>query len=262
MMGFEDIMRDFESNIEKNVRDVTEWLKKSVISAGAKGVVLGMSGGVDCSTVACLAEKAGIPILLVKMPYGKSMDFAGDRTDADELIEKFKFSNTTIDITKQVDEQVKFIEKAKISNGEIASIELRGIAKANIMPRVRMTTLYSIGQSLGYLVIGTGNLSEITMGYCTKWGDAACDLNPLAMFTKTEVRIMARYLGVPDRIVSKSPSANLWEGQTDEEEMGITYYDLDKYIVTGEGNNQVKEKIEAAKEKNAHKFKKINVYER
>lgn len=252
MKRFEDKIRKFKENIETEVAIVVERLQKIVGDAGAKGVVLGMSGGVDCSTVAMLARKADIPVLLVKMPYGKSMDFAGDKADADELISKYAFPNAVVDITAQCDEIIKSISTMEIrvpGENEISNVVLTDLARANVMPRVRMATLYSIAQSMGYLVIGTGNLSEITMGYCTKWGDAACDVNPLARFTKTEVRVMARYLGVLERIITKAPSANLWEGQTDEDEMGMTYEELDTYILTGEGSDFIKNKVEETKKR-------------
>lgn len=254
MNKFEQKIKEFEKNIDIEVSNVVEWLKKTFDTTGAKGCVLGMSGGIDCSCVAALLHKANIPLVLLKMPYGKSMDYAGDNKDADELIEKFGFKCETVDITGVVDSLVNTIEDSVIG--------LSNMAKANINPRIRMTTLYSVGQTMGYLVIGTGNLSEITMGYSTKWGDSACDLNPLARFTKTEVRIMAKYLGVPESIIKKAPSANLWEGQTDEEEMGITYYDLDRYILTGEGSEKIKNKIECTKRKVSHKYVPIPIYKR
>lgn len=254
MNTFANKMESFEQNIETEVNKVVEWIKERFAQSGAKGAVLGMSGGVDCCTVARLVQEAGVPVLLVKMPYGKSMEFAGDRTDADNLIDKFGFENLTIDITEEVDLIVKNISAHDITLGDMA--------RANIMPRVRMSNLYAIGQTKGYLVAGTGNLSERTMGYFTKWGDGGCDFNPLANFTKTEVRIMARYLEVPERIITKAPSANLWENQTDEDEMGMSYADLDRYILTGEGTEEVKEKVESTKKRVAHKINPVPFYNR
>ena len=254
MNKFLNKMKEFEANIEAEVDTVVDWIKNKFKESGAKGAILGMSGGVDCCTVARLLQKADIPVLLVKMPYGRSMDFAGDKKDANELIERFNFDSFTIDITDEVDMIVSRIN--------VNGVKLTEMAKANIMPRVRMTNLYAIGQANGYLVVGTGNLSERTMGYFTKWGDGACDFNPLANFTKTEVKIMARYLEVPERIITKAPSANLWENQTDEDEMGMSYADLDRYILTGEGTDDIKEKVETAKKKVAHKNNPIDVFKR
>ena len=254
MNKFDDYMEKFEKNIEGEVNKVVNWIKKIFESSGAKGAVLGMSGGIDCCTVARLLQKARIPVLLVKMPYSKSMDYAGDRNDADDFIEKFSFESMDIDITEEVNSIVKKIESKNIKISEIA--------KANIMPRIRMTNLYAIGQTKGYLVAGTGNLSEKTMGYFTKWGDGGCDFNPLAEFTKTEVRIIAKHLGIQDKIINKAPSANLWENQTDEDEMGITYYDLDRYILVGEAESSIVRKVEEAKLKATHKNSPIPVYKR
>lgn len=254
MNTFIEKMKEFELNIESEVNEVVAWIKTIFAQSGAKGAILGMSGGVDCCTVARLLQKADVPVLLVKMPYGKSMDFAGDKKDADELIDNFGFESFTIDITDEVD---LIVNKIGYHN-----IELTEMARANIMPRVRMSNLYAIGQTKGYLVAGTGNLSERTMGYFTKWGDGGCDFNPLANFTKTEVKIMARYLDVPERIVTKAPSANLWENQTDEDEMGVSYADLDRYILTNEGTDEIREKVESTKKRVAHKNNPISVFER
>ena len=251
---FKETIKKFETNIDKEVGNIVSWIENKFKDTGVRGAVLGMSGGIDCCVVARLLQEAKIPVLLVKMPYGQSMDFAGDRDDADDLINKFNFKSITIDITNEVDMIVKKLKKA--------NIEVSDISRANIMPRVRMTNLYAIGQTLGYLVAGTGNLSERTMGYFTKWGDGACDFNPIANFTKTEIRIIAKYLDIPERIISKAPSANLWKNQTDEDEMGISYYDLDKYILTGEGNKNVKEMVENTKKKVAHKNKPIDVFKK
>jgi len=111
------------------------------------------------------------------------------------------------------------------------------------------------------LVIGTGNLAERTVGYFTKWGDGACDLNPLAMLTKQEVRTLARFLEVPDCIIAKQPSAGLWEGQTDEDELGMTYQQIDAYIINGtSGNPETDRKIEDRIAMSAHKLAPIPIF--
>lgn len=254
MNKFDEKIKDFTANVNIEIDNIKTWIKDKFNSSGANGAVLGMSGGIDCCVVARLIQEAGIPVLLVKMPYGKSMDFAKDKDDANLLIEKFNFKSITIDITEEVDRISKGIKET--------GFDISDMANANIMPRVRMTNLYSIGQTIGYLVAGTGNLSERTMGYFTKWGDGACDFNPLANFTKTEVRVLAKALDIPDRIITKPPSANLWENQTDEDEMGITYYALDRYILTGEGEYNIRNKVESTKKKVAHKNNPIDMYVR
>lgn len=266
MNKFELIINRFEENIEQETNNVVNWLKESFEKSGAKGAVLGMSGGIDCSVVSRLLQLANIPTLLVMMPYGESMNLAGDNKDAMALIEKFNFDYLTVDITDTVNTLIKTIDINSSIESSTAmtvkgnNIALQQMAMDNIKPRVRMTTLYTIAQSMGYLVVGTGNLSEITMGYFTKWGDGASDINPLANFTKTQVRILGKYLELPDRIITKAPSANLWQGQTDEDEMGITYYDLDRYILTKEGSDEVKSKVENTNRKIQHKLKPITTY--
>ena len=273
MNKFDMIIKDYENNIEKEANKLIEWIQSKFKETGAKGAILGMSGGLDCSVTARLLQLAGIPTILVMMPYGESMNLAGDSKDSMALIKKFNFEYITIDITNTVN---TLINSMTINNsienqtahtligtvGELSGrkIPLVQMGIDNIKPRVRMTTLYTLAQSLGYLVVGTGNLSERTMGYFTKWGDGASDLNAIANLTKTQVRILGRYLELPNRIIEKAPSANLWEGQTDEDEMGITYYDLDRYILTKEGTDEVIKKVTETSKKVSHKNNPIPVY--
>lgn len=244
-----------QENAEVYANKIAEFIKEMVKKTNAKGVVLGMSGGIDCSLVTALCSKAKVNTLLVMMPYGDSMKSTGDKNDSLELIKKFDVPYTEVNITSTVDALEKTMKEAATTNkGE--EIEFVSLALSNIRPRVRMTTLYSIGQSMGYLVGGTGNLSERTVGYSTKWGDGGHDFNPIGNLTKTEVRILAKHLGVPDAIINKAPSAGLWAGQTDEDEMGVKYSEIDDYILTG-GKNISKEKFEMIKGKeirNKHKL--------
>jgi NAD+ synthase len=124
---------------------------------------------------------------------------------------------------------------------------------ANIKPRLRMTTLYYYAQKLSYLVAGTGNRAEMKIGYFTKYGDGGVDVEPIIHLTKTQVRHLGHYLGVPNQIISKTSSAGLWEGQTDEDEMGLTYEVLDHYLLTGEADSAVKQRIEHMARLNDHK---------
>ncbi len=127
------------------------------------------------------------------------------------------------------------------------------MALANIKPRLRMTTLYYYAQNLGYLVLGPSNKSEFTVGYFTKHGDSGVDLLPIASFTKTQVRDLARELKIPNIIIEKPPTAGLWENQTDEKEMGFGYDVLDKYIETKTGPEDIVEKIEHMNRISEHK---------
>lgn len=248
-------LNDFEKNVENKISEITKWIKDYVNKANANGVILGMSGGIDCSVVARLCQKANVPVMLVLMANGNSMNLAGDGKDAMELIEKFNFEYMNIPIT---DINKQFLNTVNTNKSD--DITLSEMAISNINPKLRMTILYTLGQSMNYLVIGTSNKSEITMGYSTKFGDSACDFNPLGDFTKSEVRILGKALNLPERIILKPPSANLWAGQTDEDEMGITYKDLDTYILTGKGTEEVKNKVETTKLKVAHKNNKVPVF--
>lgn len=239
-------------NVKDYVQDIAKWIKIHVENSGAKGVVLGMSSGVDCSTVALLCKKAKVDTHLIVMPYGDSMKKSKSYECAMEFINKFNFSYHVFDIKPAID--CLQISKDLEFVNEINSKNLV-MAHANIRPRIRMTYLYQYAALNNLLVIGTGNLSERTIGYFTKWGDGACDINPIGNITKKEVYILAKYLQVPTSIISKKPSAELWEGQTDEEEIGITYEKIDEYILKGTTGNekddeQIKEKIIKAEHKN------------
>ena len=246
------------SNVEAYVEKIAAWIKERIQSTGRKGVVLGMSGGIDCSVVARLCQRAGVDIFLVMMPYGNDMSNSKSYAHSMELIEKFEFSYYMYDIKPAVD-AIVVTERIPGFETNEANKEL---SVANIRPRVRMTYLYQLAQMGSRFVIGTGNMAECTVGYFTKWGDGACDLNPLAKMTKQEVYTLARYLGVPDCIVNKKPSAGLWEGQTDEDELGMTYAQIDAFILNdSSGNEEVDCLIEKRIAMSAHKFDKIPVFE-
>lgn len=244
-----------EKNVEEYCNEIGEWIKINIENAKANGVVLGMSSGVDCSVVARLCQNAGINTHLILMPYGEDMKNSKSYSDAMELISKFNFDYHIFDIKPAVDSLQIRSDSEILKNANEASIEL---SKANIRPRVRMTYLYQYAQINNLLVIGTSNLSERTVGYSTKWGDGASDLNPIGMLTKREVYILAKYLQVPECIINKKPSAGLWEGQTDEEELGIKYEQIDEFILNGtSGDEQVDNKIRIKNERAMHKLKPI-----
>lgn len=240
-------------NVEQYVLKIGNWIKEHIKNAGANGVVLGMSGGVDCSTVAALCATNGINVHLVLMPYGDNMEKTKNYSDAMELISKFNISYHIFDIKPAVDS----LEIKDVNSNET----IINLAKANIRPRVRMTYLYEYAQINNLLVIGTGNLSERTVGYFTKWGDGANDLNPVGMITKKEIYVLAKYLGVPDSIINKKPSADLWEGQTDEQELGISYSQIDEYILNGTcGDLNIDNIIRTKHERTTHKLKPIPIF--
>lgn len=224
-------------------RKIINWLKDEAKNSGAKGVILGLSGGVDSSLSAFLAKKAfGKNVLGLLMPCHSHKD---DLRDAQALAKKFKINTKLVDLTKIYDTFLKILGKGN------------KLAKANLKPRLRMITLYYFANSLNYLVLGTGNKSELMVGYFTKHGDGGVDLLPLGDLFKSDVKELARYVNIPSEIINKPPSAGLWPGQTDEGEMGIAYSELDKIlsrIVFGEEQKaKVGKKVEEMIKFSAHK---------
>jgi NAD+ synthase len=198
-----------------------------VESAGAKGIVFGSSGGKDSALTGILCKMACNNTLGIIMPCGSSRNYGEDKEHALLLARKFNIDHITVDLTQTKETLIKSVTKP-------LNAELNKQADINIAPRLRMTTLYAIAANLGYLVAGTSNRSEIHMGYFTKWGDAACDFNPVSDLTKTEIFEFLRHLEAPEIFYTKPPSAGLYEGQTDESDMGITYDELDRFLLTGE----------------------------
>lgn len=247
-----------ENNVKEYCDKIGKWIKEKVEEAKAQGVVLGMSSGIDCSIVSRLCQNAGINTHLVLMPYGEDMNNSKSYQDAMELINKFKFDYHIFDIKPAVDSLQIPNTSNILKNATETNIQL---SRANIRPRVRMTYLYEYAQINNLLVIGTGNLSERTVGYFTKWGDGVCDINPIGMLTKKEVYILAKHLQVPESIINKKPSAGLWEGQTDEEELGIKYEQIDEFILNGtSGNQEIDALIKTKNEKIIHKLEPIPIF--
>ena len=199
------------------VDKLVEWLRSSVKEANCKGIVYGLSGGVDSAVIAALSKLAfDDESLAIMMPINSCEE---DEKDAKLVIDKFKLNAIKIDLSKTYSVFTDSVEKGDNS-----------MAYANIKPRLRMTTLYYYAQLKRYLVVGTSNKSEFTVGYFTKYGDSGSDLMPLVDFTKREIFELAKFLKVPDKIIQKPPSAGLFENQTDEDEMGFSYDDLEKFI--------------------------------
>ncbi|MBM3252037.1 MAG: NAD+ synthase, partial [Candidatus Omnitrophica bacterium] len=194
-------------------KKIIRWIKSQVKRAKAKGLVMGISGGVDSSVVAVLAKKSvGVNLLCLILPCHSLRQ---DLEDAKSIARKFRLNTKTVDLTKIYDNFIKILPDADAK------------IKGNLKARLRMVTLYYFANKLNYLVAGTGNKSELYAGYFTKYGDAGVDILPIADIYKSQVRSLANSLGIPERIIAKPPSAGLWQGQTDEGEMGITYDDLD-----------------------------------
>lgn len=243
------------NNIEQEVLNITKWIKNYVESTNAKGVVIGNSGGKDSAVVIALCTKAlgKERVLAISMPCNSiNQDFE----DAKLVADKFEVPFLKVDLT----DTYKCLEKEIVQVLESKNVELVSNSKINAKPRLRMTTLYMISQTLNYLVAGTGNLCESMVGYTTKWGDMSCDFNPIANFTVEEVLQIGKFLGVPDKIIEKAPNDGLGN-LTDEEKMGITYKQIAEYIDTGKTDEDAMKKIEIKYELSKHKRNKIPVYE-
>ncbi len=235
------INKDF--NVEKITEDLINWIKEQKEITKAKGFVLGISGGKDSACVAGLLCRAigKENIIGVMMPNGHQPDIEDSKKVCDHLgfrAIEFNINDAYTGIVSQFE---------NIMNAE---------TKINIPPRIRMTVLYAIAQENGYLVCGTGNKSEEYIGYCTKWGDTAFDINPILNFTTEEVVKIAEYLGLPKDVIHKKPSDGL-SGMTDEEKNGFSYEVLNRYIRTGlcEDEN-TKKKIDEKHKNSRHKFSK------
>lgn len=216
---------------------IINWIKKQVRLAGAKGIVIGLSGGIDSSVAAALARGAigKERILGLILPCHSQRK---DLEDARFIARKLGINSKTVDLSGLYDQLIGILPQGG------------SIARANIKPRLRMLVLYYFANRLNYLVCGTGNKSELMMGYFTKYGDGGTDILPIGDLLKREVKGLAGELEIPARIISKPPSAGLWSGQTDEAEMGITYYELDEILARMEaGRRQVagSEKINKVK---------------
>lgn len=220
------------------------WIGERMNAAGALGGVLGLSGGVDSAALAALLRKTcGRERLLALIMPCHSMP--EDEADARLVADALDIPVEKIDLTEIYD--------AHIAATEAACGPISDIAKANIKPRLRMTTLYAVAQTRNFLVCGGSNRDELAFGYFTKHGDSGVDILPFGELLKGEVFALAAYLGVPERIVTKAPTAGLWSGQTDEAEMGVTYADLDRYLATGDGASALVTKIRVANARSEHK---------
>jgi NAD+ synthase len=197
---------------------LTHFLKEELHKFGIQKAVLGLSGGIDSAVVAALCARALGPeqVLAIKMPYRSSSKESVEH--ADLLVKLLKIRTTEISITEQVEAYF-----AKRPN-------LTALQKGNKMARERMSILYDFSVSESALVIGTSNKTELLLGYGTQFGDMASAINPIGDLYKTQIFALAKYLKIPDALIQKAPSADLWEGQTDEKELGHSYEELDQFL--------------------------------
>ena len=220
-------------------KDIANWMKERVAAAGSRGIVVGLSGGIDSAVVVGLAAMA-VPghVVGVMLPCHSDPQ---DETDGQLAADHFGVPAIRADLTPAYDKLLLDLRTAiahlpKDQGPVLVHDEIdpkSRVPVANLKPRLRMTSLYFVANSLNYLVAGTGNRSELTIGYFTKYGDGGVDILPIGRLLKSEVRAMAQAMNIPQPILDKAPSAGLWEGQTDESEMGFTYADLERYLNDG-----------------------------
>jgi NAD+ synthase len=197
---------------------LTGFIRSEIQRAGFSRALIGLSGGID-STLSCyLAAEALGPenILAVRMPYERSSPDSLEH--AQEVIDALGVQSLTVPITEMVEPLFERFPEAGL------------VRRGNVMARARMIVLYDQSEAFGGLVVGTGNKTEILLGYTTLYGDSACALNPLGDLYKTQVRQLASAMGAPQAIIEKPPSADLWIGQTDEDELGFTYAEVDQLL--------------------------------
>ena len=240
-------MRDYKLEFEGRVAFIKEMLR----SSGTTGVVFGNSGGKDSALVGILCKAACENTVGIIMPCASKRNYGEDAADGRELAEQFQIETRVVDLTPVREAEVRELEKVAALND---------MALTNIAPRLRMTTLYAIAAAENRLVAGTGNKSEAYMGYYTKWGDGASDFNPISDLTATEVFEFLEYLNAPRSIIDKAPSAGLFDGQTDEAEMGVSYKAIDEYLTTGRASDEDKAIIERYHSRSEHKRQPIASY--
>ncbi|MCL2409762.1 MAG: NAD(+) synthase [Oscillospiraceae bacterium] len=240
--------RDYELEITKRV----DFIRRVLNDSGASGIVFGNSGGKDAALVGILCKLACDNTVGIILPCGSSRNYGEDKADALEVAERFGIETRVVDLGKVFAEM-------KIAAGE--AVGLTDDAVANIAPRLRMTALYTVAASEGRLVAGTGNRSERHMGYFTKWGDGGCDFNPIADLTVTEIYEFLRHFNAPESILQKAPSAGLYDGQTDEADMGISYKSIDDFLLYGTASPEDAAIIERYHSRSEHKRRMPEVYE-
>ncbi|MFN8374082.1 MAG: NAD+ synthase [Anaerolineae bacterium] len=217
-MTHSDIRPKLSINTELARRVLTGFIRDQINKAGMKRAIIGLSGGIDSALSAYLAAEALGPenVLAVRMPYKTSSQ--DSLSDAELVIEALGLQALTVPISDMADALINQFP------------DMSNLRKGNIMARLRMTVLYDQSASWGGLVVGTSNKTEFLLGYSTIYGDSGVALQPIGDLYKTQVRELARDMQVPQSVISKPPSADLWVGQTDEGELGFTYEEVDQAL--------------------------------
>jgi len=261
-------------NYKKDFENRVAFIRETAEKAGAKGIVFGNSGGKDSALVGILCKVACPDTVGLIMPCDTVSNYNEDKSDAELLAEGFGIETRVIDLTLVKKSLVSAIvgqsadllfgNNSKNNGNRPSSLcleeaessmaqPLNRAASANIAPRLRMAALYAVAADENRLVAGTGNRSETYMGYFTKWGDGACDFNPISDLTVSEVYEFLRLLKAPENILRKAPSGGLFDGQTDEAEMGISYKKIDEYLLYGNASDSDRALIENFHSKTEHK---------
>ena len=211
-------MNKLDLNLKEVHNELVEFLRESFKKAGFSKAVLGLSGGIDSALVAYLLRDAlgKENVLAIMMPYKSSNP--DSLNHAKLVVEDLGINSKTIEITDMIDAYFK-------NEKEATSLRM-----GNKMARERMSILFDYSSKENAFVVGTSNKTEIYLGYSTQFGDSACALNPIGDLYKTNIWDLSRYLKIPNELIEKKPSADLWEGQTDEQEMGLTYKEADQVL--------------------------------
>lgn len=211
--------------LDERIDKTVEWIRETVTGAGSKGVVVGLSGGIDSTLVAFLIKRAfpenSMGVILPCKSHGD------DRQDALAAAAVSGLEAIEVEITEAHD---LLFDKVLAELGDRVLEDNRRLADANLRARLRMSTLYTVANARNYMVSGTDNAAEVYTGYFTKYGDGGVDFLPISNLTKREVYAWAKHLGAPESVLVRPPSAGLWDGQTDEGEMGTTYDMIDDLL--------------------------------
>ncbi len=230
---------------EQLAEKLASWIRDKVLAAGCKGVIVGMSGGIDSSVLAVLCHRAFPQSMLgVFMPC---YSYQEDEEHAQAVASQFSILTKTVVLDTVFDALIKVLPADRVDPAASR------LAEANLKARLRMLTLYYFANRLDYMVVGASNKSELSVGYFTKYGDGGVDIVPLGNLVKRQIRELAHFLGIPQEIINKPPSGGLWPGQTDEGELGFSYEELDRYLTTGQASTEIKDKIESMIAASDHK---------
>ena len=240
-------MRDYSEELKNRVA----YIREKLAEAHAAGIVFGNSGGKDSALVGILCKTACENTVGIRMPCQSRRNFEEDFDDAGALASKFGIETRDVDLTAVKNALTDALGRVTTLNDQ---------ALTNINPRLRMTTVYAVAAAENRLVAGTGNRSEIYMGYFTKWGDGSFDFNPIADLTVKEVYEFLRFLGAPEAILTKAPSAGLYDGQTDEKDIGVTYASIDRYLLEGDTDEKDRAVIDRYHSRSEHKRRMPSVY--